>query len=89
MVGLIHGSHHHLTHKHGKSCVFVLIDHLKKYLHSLSIYIQCIAPQEGKLIFELHGASKTNISDGDSHFLYGFGQVLCYYLYSYLIHKAI
>ena len=65
---------------HGKSCVFVIIYHLTKYFHSLAIYIQCIAPQEGKFLFGLHGLSKTKIYDGYSHFLYGFGQVLCYYL---------
>ena len=74
---------------HGKSCVFSLIDHLTKYLHSLAIYIQCISPQEGKFLFGFYGLSKTNISDGDNHFLYGFGQVLFYYWYSQLIHNAI
>ena len=74
---------------HGKSCIFVLIDHLTTYLHYLAIYIQCIAPQEGKFIFWLHGLSKTNIRVGDNHFLYGFWKVLCYCLYAKLIHNSI
>ena len=36
---------------HGKKCIFVFIDHFTNNLHSLSNYIQCIAPQEGKFLF--------------------------------------
>ena len=67
---------------YGKTYVFSFIDHLAQYLHSLTIFIQCIAPQEGKPLFGLHGHFGTNIYDGDSHFLYGFGQVLYYFLYA-------
>ena len=74
---------------HGKNCVFSLIDYLTQYLHSLTIFIQCIAPQEGKPLFGLHGHFWTSIYDGDSHFLYGFGQVLYYFLYTQLIYNSI
>jgi len=69
---------------HGKCCVFLLIYHIKKYFHSLDIYIQCTAPQEGKPLFGLHGIFKTKFSDGDNHFLYGFGQVFLYFGYTHL-----
>ena len=74
---------------YGKSCIFVLIDHLTNYLLSLAIYILYIDPQEGKFIFGLHGISMTNISDGDSHFFYGFGQVFFYSWYAQLTHSSI
>ena len=68
---------------------FAFIDYLTQYLHSLTISIQCIAPQEGKPLFGLHGQFSANIYDEDSHTLYGFGQVLYYFLYSQLIYKSI
>ena len=42
---------------HGKGCVFLLIDQLTKYLHSFSIHLQYIAPQEGKPLFRLPRSS--------------------------------
>ena len=74
---------------HGKKCIFVLICNFTKYLHSLTIYVQCISPQEGKIIFWFHGHSRTNIYDGDSPYLHGFGKMWCYYCYSQLIYSSI
>ena len=45
----------------GKKYISVLIDHFIKYLHSLTIYVQCIASQEGKIILGFHGQSRDNI----------------------------
>ena len=74
---------------HGKNFVFSFIDYLTQYLHSLTISMKCISPQEGKPLFGLHGHFWDNIYDGDSHLLYDFGQVLSYFMYAQLIYKAI
>ena len=74
---------------HGKKCIFVLIDHFTKYLDSLTIYVQRISPQEGKIIFGFHSHSRTNIYDGDSPSLHGFGQIWCYSCYDQLIYNTI
>lgn len=74
---------------HGKNGMFILIFHLKKCFHSLAIYVQCIVPQADKFLFFLHGLSKTNINDGGSPSLDGFGHVLCYSCYSQLIYNTI
>ena len=88
MGGLIHVIFS-LLKMHGKNGMFVLIVHLTKYFHSLAIYVQCIAPQEGKFLFLLHGLSKTNISDEGSPSFDGFGHVLCYSCYAQLIYNSI
>ena len=60
---------------HGKNYVFAFIDCPTQYLHALTIYLQCIAPQRGKLFFGLHAPFLANYYDGDIHLLYEFGQV--------------
>ena len=67
---------------HGKKCIYVLIDHFMKYFHYLTIYVQCIVPQEGKIIFGFHGHYRTNMCDGDNPSSHDPGQVWCYYYYS-------
>ena len=74
---------------HGKNCISVLIDHFIKYFHLLTIYVQCIIPQGGKIIFVFHGNSRTNMYDGDSPYLHDFGKMWCYFFYAQLIYNAI
>ena len=74
---------------HGKKFVFAFIGHLTQYFHTLTISIQCIAPQEGKLLFELHGQFWAKLYDGDNHILCGLGKVFHYSsMYAQLIHQA-
>ena len=61
---------------HGKDLVATFGD-----LHSLTIFMHCIAPQEGKLFIELHGQHWAKLYDGDSHILYGLGQVFYPFMY--------
>ena len=63
---------------HGENIDFSFIDFLKHYLHTLTISIQCIAPQEGKLFIELHGQHWAKLYDGDNHILYGLGQLFSF-----------
>ena len=65
---------------HGKNFFFAFIDYLTQYLHTLTISIQCIVSQEGKLFIELHGQHWAKLYDGDSHLLYGLGKVF-YFMY--------
>ena len=74
---------------HGKKCISVLIGHFIDYLHYLTIYVQYIAPQEGKIIFGFHGHSRTNTYDGDNPSLHEFGQVCFYSCHAQLIYNTI
>ena len=74
---------------HGENFFFAFIDCLTQYLHTLTIYMQCIAPQEGKLFIELHGQHWAKLYDGDNHILYGLGKVFYYFMYAHLMYPAI
>ena len=43
------------------------------YVHSFTMQLQHIAPQERKPLFGFHGPIKTTFSDGIDHFLEEFG----------------
>ena len=60
-----------LLSAYGKKSVFTLAD-----LYTLTIILQCMALQEGKLIMLLHDQNWAKLCDGDSHILYGLGKVL-------------
>ena len=77
-----------LLSTHGKNIIFASMDYLTKYLDSLTIHIQCIAPQKGKLFIELHGQHWARWYDGDNHILYGLRQVLNF-MYDQLMYLAI
>ena len=68
---------------YGKKYVFTLAD-----LYTLTIILQCMALQEGKLIRLLHGQNWANLYDGDNHPLHGLGQVF-YFMYDQLICSVI
>ena len=70
----------------GEKFFFAIIDCLIQYLHALTISMQCIAPQEGKLFIWLHGQFWANLYDGDSHLLHDLGQVCCAYMYDQLLY---
>ena len=74
---------------HGKNFFFEFIDFPTQYFHALTISLQWISPQKGKLFFRLHGTFLANYYDGDSHIFYEFRQVFCYFLYAQLIHPTI
>ena len=52
----------------------MLIDQLTMYVHSFTIHLQHIAPQESKPLCGFHGPFGTTFSDGDDHFIEEFGQ---------------
>ena len=64
---------------HGGNFVFSFIDFPTQYLHDITIYLQCISPQKGKLFIELHGQDRAKLCDGDSHILYGLGKVFLFF----------
>ena len=66
---------------HGEKFVVESIDFLKKYLHALTISMQCIAPQECELSIWLHGQFWANLYDGDNHLSYDLGKVCFSYIY--------
>ena len=68
---------------YGNKYVLTLAD-----LYTLTIILQCMALQEGKIIKLLHGQNWANLYDGDKHLLYGLGQVF-YFIYDQLIYSAI
>ena len=68
---------------YGKKYFFTLAD-----LYTLTIILQCMALQEGKLIRLLHGKNWANLYDGDNHILYGLGKVFSF-MYDQLIYSAI
>ena len=69
---------------HGKDLVVAFSD-----LHTLTISMQCITPQEGKLFIELHDQQWARMYDGDNHLLYVHGQVLYYFMYVNLMYTTI
>ena len=58
-----------------RNIFFTTMDYPTKNFDSVTIHIQCIAPQEGRLFIELHGQHWAKLYDGDSHILYGLGKV--------------
>ena len=74
---------------HGENFVFESIDYVTQYFHLLTIVIQCISPQEGKLFIELHDQQWARMYDGDNHLLYSHGKVLYYFMYVHLMYRTI
>ena len=66
---------------YGRECISVLVDYSIEYFYLLTIYEQCIAPQESKSIFGSHGHFRANIYDASSPSIHDFGQVYCYFDY--------
>ena len=77
-----------LLSTHGKKFFFASTNYLTQYLDTLTIHIQCIIPQEGKLFIELHGQHWAKLYDGDNHPLYGLGKVFSF-MYVQLMYLAI
>ena len=73
----------------GEKFVFAFIDCLIQYLHTLTISMQCIAPQEGKLFIWLHGQFWAKLYDGDNHLLCGLGQELYHFMYVQLMYYSL
>ena len=63
-----------LTIIYGKDCVLMFIDQLKMYVHSFTMHLKHIAPQESKPLFGFHGPIGTTFSDGNDHFMEDFGK---------------
>ena len=75
---------------HGKNFTLTYMDYLTQYLCVLTIPIQCIAPQEGKLLFGLHGHILAKYCDGDNHLLCSLGKMFHYsFMYDHLVHQSI
>ena len=77
-----------LLSTYGKNIVFTSMDYLTQHFDALTIHIQCIAAQKGKFFIELHGQNWANLYDGDSHLLYGLGQVFSF-MYVQLMYPSI
>ena len=73
---------------HGKKYIYVLIDYSIGYLYLLTIYEQCITPQESKFIFGFHGHFRANHCNDDNPYLHDFGKVFCCFDYVQLIYIA-
>ena len=58
---------------HGKKYIYVLIYYSIEYLYLLTIYEQCIAPQESKITLGFHGHFRANLYDDDNHSLHDLG----------------
>ena len=63
-----------LSTTYGKDCVFMFVYQLTIYVHSFTMNLQHIAPQERKPLCEFHGPFGTTFSDGDDHFMEDFGK---------------
>ena len=74
MGRLIDGPLHQLVYLYGKDCALMLIYQLKMYVHSFTMHLQQIAPQERKPLYGFHIPFGTTVSDGDDHFMEDFGQ---------------
>ena len=62
--------------EYGNKFIFTFID-----LHILTITMQCIAPQEGKIFTFLHDQRWAKLYDGGSHILCGLGKKISHYMY--------
>ena len=58
---------------YGRECIFVLVDYSIEYLYLLTIYEQCITPQESKSIFGFHGHFTENVCTDSSPSIHDFG----------------
>ena len=61
---------------YGEKFVYTSID-----LHTLTILMQCIASQEGKLVTLLHKFYWANLHDGGSHLFFGLGKMFYHHMY--------
>ena len=57
-----------------KDCILMLIDKITMYVHSFTIPLQQIAPQESKPLFGFHGPIKIKFSDENDHFMEDLGK---------------
>ena len=64
-----------LIPEYGEKLVYTFID-----LHTLTILMQCIASQEGKLVTLLHELYWANIHDGGIHLFCGHGKIFYHHL---------
>ena len=55
-------------------------------LHTLTILMQCIASQEGKLVILLHEFYWANLHDGGSHLFFGLGKMFNHHMYVHFLH---
>lgn len=78
-----------LLPSHVKNFVFALIDCSSLYLYTLTMSLQCISLQRGKLSFGLHGPSLASYYDGDSHLMYDPRQVYGCFLCAQLTYSSI
>ena len=67
---------------YGKNFVSTFID-----FHTLTVTLQCIASQEGKLVTLLHDHYWANLYDGGSHLLCGLGKMFYHHMYVQLMHS--
>ena len=65
---------------YGEKLVYTFID-----LHTLTILMQCIASQEGKLVKFLHELYWANLHDGGSHIFCGLGKMFYHQMYVQLL----
>ena len=78
-----------LLPSHGKNFVVALIDCSPLNLYTLTMSLQCIALQRGKVLFRLHGLFLASYYDGEKHLMYDPGQVYGCFLYAQLTYSAI
>ena len=71
---------------HGNKYIYVLVDYSIEYLYLLTIYEQCISPQESKSIFGFHDHFRANLCNASSPYIHEFGQVYYYFDYVQLIY---
>lgn len=55
-------------------------------LHTLTILMQCIASQGGKLVILLHELYWANLHDGGNHLFCGLGKMFYHHMYVHLVH---
>ena len=72
MGRFIYGPLHQLVYN--IDCVLMLIYQLKMYVHSFTMHLQHIAPQESKLICGFHSPFGTTFNDGNDHYMEDFGK---------------
>ena len=63
----------------------MLIYQLTIYVHSFTMHLQHIAPQESKPLYGFHGPFGTTFSDGDDHFIEDFGKDMFFLAHIQLI----
>ena len=67
-----------LSKIYGKYCFWMLIDQLKMHVHSFTIHLQHIPPQESQPLCGFQGPFGTTFSDRDDHFIEDIGQEMIF-----------